>query len=36
MKGIRYMIAQILGGFLACLVIYLQYRHILGVRVYRS
>lgn len=28
-KAVRYIIAQILGGYIACLVIYLQYRHLI-------
>ncbi|KAG7440596.1 aquaporin-like protein [Guyanagaster necrorhizus] len=29
MKGLRYIVAQILGGYVACLLIYVQYKHLL-------
>ncbi|KAI0093408.1 aquaporin-like protein [Irpex rosettiformis] len=28
-KAARYIVAQILGGYIACLVVYLQYRHLI-------
>ncbi|THH00138.1 hypothetical protein EW026_g2337 [Hermanssonia centrifuga] len=29
LKALRYIVAQILGGYVACLLIYLQYRHLI-------
>lgn len=30
-KGLRYIVAQILGSYVACLIIYVQYHHLIVV-----
>ena len=36
MKGIRYVIAQTIGAYIACLLIYVQYRHVILVSLRHS
>lgn len=36
LKGLRYVLAQCIGAYVACLVIYVQYRHVILVRPRRA